>query len=790
MKASKILTGLVLTTATAIAVTAVYRSDSRTPRDQSRRSFPSALSVGVDLNAPEGEVVEEEGGEIEVGQQNYLPPAEHAAYQALINNPETVIQGEPWTGEMGITPTPEQVAEWERAEALQARSGQPRKLYMPREFKLPFMRNLKSEPDAPTWVTYPPLPATRGDDIPLVDLNPSLPQTVGTSWDAVTLSSGLSGSIPPDTMGDVGPTQYIAFVNGRIRGYTKAGSSVGQISASANTFFNSVRNGSGMSDPRIRYDRLSDRWFIVMINTAVPNRVCIAVSTNNAPTSTANFTFFFFQHDLVGTTPNADTGGFLDYPTMGVDEDAIYIGSRMFNAALTAFTGTTVHVVRKSSLLTGGPIVVTPFRQVTAASGNGPYSAMGVDQFDSGTTEGYVIGGDLSIGNRLVVRRITSPDSAPAISGNLNITVTAAGGFGNATCLGSTAPLDGLDNRLYSAMIRKNRLTGVRTLWTANHYHVNTSGGGVVASATSREGSRWYEIGSMTGTPTLIQSGLQFDASTNSTEHNFMPSIAASGQGHAAMGVTTCGNARRAEIAVSGRLATDTLGTLQARTIAQTSSTNYNVQGLPEQRWGDYSQTSVDPSDDMTFWTIQEYCNAANSWAVRVIRLIAPPPATPASCVPPTLAQGAVGQNVVLTGTAIGGSGFYDPEASFPNHLVAAVDGGGVTVNSFTFDSPTQLTLNVTVSGGAAATARTITVTNPDGQMVTSGSPILTIVPSCTMPGDVNNDGSVNGDDIPGFLACMLGGSTIGLNCGCGDFNASTTVTSADIAGFVAALGI
>src|SRR5207249_2423407 len=145
-------------------------------------------------------------------------------------------------------------------------------------------------------------------------------------------------------------------------------------------------------------------------------------------------------------------------------------------------------------------------------------------------------------------------------------------------------------------------------------------------------------------------------------------------------------------------------------TLAQSGSSSYNLQSVNGQRWGDYSQVVVDPNDDMTMWTFQEYCDATNSWGVRVLQLLAPPPATPASASPSSIAQGAAG-NLVLTGTAVGGSGFFDPGPGFPNRLAAAVNGGGVTVNSVTYTDPTHITVYVTVSGSAATGARTITVT-------------------------------------------------------------------------------
>ena len=43
-----------------------------------------------------------------------------------------------------------------------------------------------------------------------------------------------------------------------------------------NTFFTTVRDGVGTSDPQVRYDRLSGRWFITIINVPTPNKILIA----------------------------------------------------------------------------------------------------------------------------------------------------------------------------------------------------------------------------------------------------------------------------------------------------------------------------------------------------------------------------------------------------------------------------------------------------------------------------------------------------------------------------------
>src|SRR5262249_41388794 len=153
--------------------------------------------------------------------------------------------------------------------------------------------------------------------------------------------------------------------------------------------FTSVRNNSGTSDPQIRFDRLSNRWFVIMINVSQPNRVLIAVSSGPTITSTSSFTFFFFQHDTVA--PAGDTGGLADYPSLGVDANALYIGTNTFVGGALHTAG---FVVRKSSVTGPGPIVVSVFRSMGTNSAAGPYSPRGVDNDDSAATVGYFIGVD------------------------------------------------------------------------------------------------------------------------------------------------------------------------------------------------------------------------------------------------------------------------------------------------------------------------------------------------------------------------------------------------------------
>ncbi|HXT39874.1 MAG TPA: Ig-like domain-containing protein, partial [Candidatus Angelobacter sp.] len=203
-------------------------------------------------------------------------------------------------------------------------------------------------------------------------------------------------------------------------------------------------------------------------------------------------------------------------------------------------------------------------------------------------------------------------------------------------------------------------------------------------------------------------------------------------QGHAAMGFSVAGANEHINAGTAWRLAGDPPGTLQTPVLYTSSTAAYNPPGDPGgaggRRWGDFSYTSLDPNDDMTLWTIQEFCDSLNSYGVRVARLLAPPPAIPFGCDPSSVPAGSSNVDLVVSGLSVGGAGFFDPGPGFPDRIAALVNGGGVTVNHVTYNDPVHLTLNVTVIPGATNGSRTITVTNPDGQSATSSSGLLGIV--------------------------------------------------------------
>ncbi len=562
--------------------------------------------------------------------------------------------------------------------------------------------------------------------------------TTALAFDGATLAD--VGTFPPDSMGAIGPTQFVTFVNGRIRSFTKTGVADGVLNADPDVFFASVMTPVGgavlsnfTNHPQVRYDRFSARWFLTITDvpctdatctTATANRVLIAVSdaaSNGTLSGSTVWTFFQFQAD-----PGTNS---CDNASLGVDVNALYIGCNMMGNA-GSFSGTNGYVVRKTSILGAGPATVTMFANLVAGgTGAGPFSPRGVDNYDPAATEGYFVGVDNATFSTMVFRRVSNPGSAtPTISANIAVTVPTTTFPNPVTHTGNTGGnngrLDSLDDRLYAAMIRNGRL------WSAHNFRVSAAGVANTAAA-ARNAVRWYEFQNLTTTPTLVQSGTVFDnaATLAAARQYWMPSVIVTGQGHSVLGMTMAGTPVGATPVYVGRLAGDTLGTMAGPpTVAAvafgTSTANYNPPADPGsaagRRWGSYSFTSLDPLDDMTVWTIQEYNEALNSFAVRVGRLAAPPPATPTCSGSPVTFAGPTG-NVVINATSSAGSGFYDPGANLPapalpfTHLSATVT--NATVNSVTYNSPTQVTLNITA---LATGLQNVTVTNPDGQAVTA----------------------------------------------------------------------
>jgi hypothetical protein len=133
-------------------------------------------------------------------------------------------------------------------------------------------------------------------------------------------------------------------------------------------------------------------------------------------------------------------------------------------------------------------------------------------------------------------------------------------------------------------------------------------------------GVRWYEIRRNNGTYSLYQQGTY---APGDGVHRWMGSIAMDKQGNMALGYSVVNGVDVFPgIRYTGRLNGDALGqmTLGEGTIIDGSG----IQRTTNSRWGDYTDVTVDPADDCTFWYVNEYYTLAGQnsstagWQTRI----------------------------------------------------------------------------------------------------------------------------------------------------------------------------
>ena len=214
----------------------------------------------------------------------------------------------------------------------------------------------------------------------------------------------------------------------------------------------------------------------------------------------------------------------------------------------------------------------------------------------------------------------TVPDAAGPFPGSgifvaptpYNTTLSQISGCGGdivcAQQRGSTKLISAGDSRVINALVRNGKLWFSHAAGLPNE-----------PAVAVREASFWYEVTpallNTTANP-VIQSGV-IDPGISGGAIAY-PSIAVNKNNDAVVGLSRMGPNRFIEAGFVSRLASDAPGTMSPVRVSKPGEASYfkNVNGGAN-RWGDYSATMVDPIDNTTFWTIQEYAATADPISLR-----------------------------------------------------------------------------------------------------------------------------------------------------------------------------
>jgi hypothetical protein len=328
-------------------------------------------------------------------------------------------------------------------------------------------------------------------------------------------------------------------------------------------------------DPRVLYDQGSGRWIVLV--TDFESLVFLAVSL------TSDATGDWFKTSFV-VSQGSDAGRWPDYPTLGVNAEGIYTAAYMVGGGMSIFA------VDKAPLVAPSPSLgtVTAFREL-------PWEGAIQPVHTHGTTPGeYLVSNQSSTQIRL--RRIDGPLTAPTMTELGSASVPSFSDPPDAPALGSSTPLDTVDSRLMNAVYRDGSI-----------YAAHCIAGGAGAM------SRWYQIDA--ASVSLVQSGNVSDPSLN----YFFPSIAVNAHGDLVLGCSGTSASQYAGAYYTGRVFSDPPGEMAPPALMRQGDAPHNIiDGYGRNRFGDYSLTSWDPTNDNSLWTIQEYVHATDTWGTWV----------------------------------------------------------------------------------------------------------------------------------------------------------------------------
>jgi hypothetical protein len=433
-----------------------------------------------------------------------------------------------------------------------------------------------------------------GNVDPVVQMSPGLLSIPSTTQNFEGITS--LGYLPPDTSGEAGLNHYVQLVNRHLAIFDKTGVLLyGPVSI--NTLwagFGGLCESTNQGDPVVIYDQLASRWIITQFayqGSGTTHLECVAVSTTSDPTG-SYFRYSFAQ-------PN-----FNDYPKIGVWPDGYYATFILRNPDWSVVSGR-ICAFDRNKMLTGAAATAQCFNVGKSYIGLLPADLDGITPPPPGSPH-YSVNLSTTALNLWKVRINWTSPSSSTITGPTSITVAA---YSRACSTGiNCIPQPGVTQKLDSFSDRLMFRLSYRNFGDRESLYVNHS----VDSGSGIAGVRWYEIRNPNSSPSLFQQSTYAPNSNN----RWMGSIASDLNGNIAVGYSIASGNLFPGIRYTGRLVNDPKNSLpQGESVIMdgTGSQTHN-------RWGDYSQMTIDPTDDCTFWYTSEYIpsNGSFNWHTRI----------------------------------------------------------------------------------------------------------------------------------------------------------------------------
>jgi hypothetical protein len=439
------------------------------------------------------------------------------------------------------------------------------------------------------------------DPVLQTEVLPQVDAAQGVNFDGI----GSNGWIPSDSNLAVGPTEIAAIVNTYLAIYSKTGTLISGPTNLPDLF--APIGGlctTYIVDPIVLYDRPADRWVVAGIGDNYNGSYgeCVALSTSNDPTASYNLYFYSYggnlnDYDKLSTWATASNSAYL-------------MTANIFDGG-SNFVGADICGMDRAGMQAGNPAAALLCQMTPSDEGSYLPSDMDGPTSPVDGTPGLFLTWQNNDPGQLYLRTLTldfasgtatlsNPATIKVASDNLSCGV----GFG--TCVaqpGTSQQLDTLGDRLmYRFAVR----------------HFPDHDRAVVSHAVengSEVAVRWYEIYDPAGAVTLHQQGTFAPDST----YRWMSSLAEDQNQDIALGYSASSTSVYPSVRFTGRIPSDGAGIMETEaTIIAGSGSQDN--GTYADRWGDYTAMQVDPTDDCTFWYVDEYLQAGGyyNWSTRI----------------------------------------------------------------------------------------------------------------------------------------------------------------------------
>ncbi|MEI6083506.1 MAG: Ig-like domain-containing protein [Verrucomicrobiota bacterium] len=393
--------------------------------------------------------------------------------------------------------------------------------------------------------------------------------------------------VPPDTMGAVGPNHIMTALNSQIRIQNRTGGVISTADMSA--FWNSV-GAVDVFDPHVTFEAGMQRWiFSATADDGSSSAVLVGVSATSDPT----LDWYLYSVD-------ADPANLVsaDYDAVGYNDKWIVVTANMFRISNNGFDGVRFYVFSKTDLATNGPGTVVRFE----SRNDNAFSVIPALTQDAGVDTLYMVEDWDGSAGQLRISTITGPVGSEVLTIGTALPTTAnrwalfANSENPAPQLGSTHGIDTGDSRVMNCLYRNG------SIWVAQTAFLPQNN-------PTRSSAQWWQV-QVDGT---VQQFGRVDDPTGNIFYAY-PTVAVNASNDVLIGYSRFAATQYPSANYAFRFGSDPLNRLRSDTVLKAGSSSYYSPASGLNRWGDYSATCVDPVDDYSLWTIQEYAAAGNLW--------------------------------------------------------------------------------------------------------------------------------------------------------------------------------